>query len=116
MRSPTQFRTAPPITWTCRRRPRRYGKPASGRWESSPQVSCPAKAGHPVHTSRATITGSPAFAGDDGTDLLRLRNELDVHVGLQALNAAFGAVARFLDAAERRLRSRDGDAVDTNHA
>ena len=46
----------------------------------------------------------------------RLRNELRVHIGVQALDAAFRAVAGLLDAAERRLRRRDGDAVDADHA
>ena len=37
-------------------------------------------------------------------------------IGLQAFDAAFGAVAGLLDAAERRLRRRDGDGIDAHHA
>src|ERR1041385_4468566 len=47
---------------------------------------------------------------------LRLRDELLVHVDLEALDAALVAVAGILDAAERRLRCRDRDAVHADHA
>ena len=38
---------------------------------------------------------------------LHLRDELRAQIGLQSFDAALAAVARFLDAAERRLRRRD---------
>ncbi len=47
---------------------------------------------------------------------LSLRDELRVHIRLQTLDAAFRAVARLLDAAERRFRRRNGDRVDADHA
>src|SRR6188508_1785772 len=46
----------------------------------------------------------------------RLRDELLVHVDLEALDAAFVAVTGVLDAAERRLGRRDGDRVHADHA
>src|SRR5262245_38185693 len=45
-----------------------------------------------------------------------LRDEFGVEVGAEALDAAFAAVAGFLDAAERRLRRRYRDRVDAHHA
>src|SRR5690242_7028444 len=47
---------------------------------------------------------------------LPLRNEFGVEVGAEPLDAAFAAVARLLDAAERRLRRGDGDRIDADHA
>jgi hypothetical protein len=34
-----------------------------------PSLSCPAQAGHPVHTDRAAIAGSSAFADDDRKEM-----------------------------------------------
>src|SRR6478672_10034155 len=106
MRFQTQSRTAPPITWKCRPRPRRCGKLARRAWLGS-SPSAPAKAG-------ARPPRIPAYTGISGIGL-SLRNELDVHVSLQALDAAFRSITRFLDAAERSLGRRDRDTVDAHH-
>src|SRR5262245_8947328 len=45
-----------------------------------------------------------------------LRDELARQVGVEALDAAFMAVARLLDATEWRLGRRDRDTVDADHA
>src|SRR3954447_6216796 len=45
-----------------------------------------------------------------------LRDELGDEIGAEALDAALAAVPGFLDAAERRLRRRDRDRVDADHA
>src|SRR6185312_3914525 len=58
---------------------------------------------------------SPAIFFARAWDCSALRDELRVQVGLQAFDAAFGAVARLLDAAKRRFRRRDSDAVDADH-
>src|ERR1700733_5649414 len=47
---------------------------------------------------------------------LALRDKLGDEVGAQAFDAAFAAVAAFLNTAERRLRCRDRDRVDADHA
>src|SRR3569833_4795397 len=58
----------------------------------------------------------PAIFNSRGASRLRLADELRVQVRAEAFNAAFGTVAGLLDAAERRLRRRDGDRVDADHA
>src|SRR5437870_9681938 len=46
---------------------------------------------------------------------LRLRDELLVHIHLEAFDAALVAVTGILDTAERRLGRRDRHAVDADH-
>src|SRR5262245_20770284 len=45
-----------------------------------------------------------------------LRDEFGDEVGAETLDSALAAVAGFLDAAERRLRRRDRDRIDADHA
>src|SRR5215469_17832772 len=45
-----------------------------------------------------------------------LRDEFGVEIGLDRLGAAFRAIARILDAAERHLREGEAVMVDRDHA
>src|SRR5262245_34365864 len=120
---PTRSPTVPPITWTCPQRPRRSGPPARRGWRRSnwPDDLIEEEAGR-SDSVRPRESGDPFFWVPAFAErkkiwrLLRLRNELDVHIRLQAFDAAFGTVARFLDAAERRLGRRNCHAVHAHHA
>src|SRR5262249_11549000 len=73
-----------------------------------------------AHKGEGTLwhcSAQPRMHGDASRKVTSpLRDELARQVGIEALDAAFMAVARLLDAAERRLRGRDRHAVDADHA
>src|SRR3954468_24004317 len=71
--------------------------------------------GFVAHPSRRARERAPQ---DEAEEKLpsTLRDELGDQIGAETLDAAFAAMAGFLDAAERRLWRRDGDRIDADHA
>ncbi len=51
-----------------------------------------------------------------GACLSQLADELGLHIGVEAFDAAFVAVAEDHDAAERRFRQCDAEVIDRHHA
>src|SRR5262245_38949663 len=89
-----------------------FAKQMDARVKAFTRVLSPSKSG----VSRRTDGLLPAHDQCYALFRLTLRNEFGIEIGAKPLNAAFAAVAGFFDAAERRLRSRDGNRVDAHHA